>query len=137
MDALAHIFAISAGEISIEERLDYSGMAPLAIFGNGDAVATEAEVKLFKEAIDPDFTLSALHYAGPSGFFIESRAIRMAERERVSSLMNANTKNGRVSLVLQDVIAASLANYRVHMSDSSLEDACCGVAGDGNDGSAP
>ncbi|SIS59386.1 hypothetical protein SAMN05421759_101639 [Roseivivax lentus] len=135
MDAPAQIIVTAAGDIAIDETLDYPGTAPLSIFGNGNSVTTAADVTLFSASNGADLTLRALHFAGPGGWSIENRADADGSAGKGIFVDVRDDQTGLVSLVLHDVSVSGVANHGIHVSDCSLADECGGGSGGGGEGS--
>ncbi|RED17950.1 hypothetical protein [Pontivivens insulae] len=134
-DGISRIVIAVRDQIVIESTLDYTGTAPLAIFGNGQTVSTAQDVTLFAASNGADVTINALDFAGPGNWSIRNRADADGAAGKGIFVDVRDDQQGLVTLSLRDVTVSGVANHGIHVSDCSLADACGGGAGGDGEGS--
>lgn len=130
------IVVAAEGEIAIESPLEYTGTAPLYVFGQGQTVRAAGNHTLFASVNGGDLTIANLSFAGPGGFDMEARGDQDGPAGKGIFLDVAEDQQGLVSLVLKDVTVSGVANHGIHVSDCNLADDCGGGSGGAGEGSA-
>ncbi len=129
------IVVATEGDITIDSTLEYTGSAPLYVFGNGQTVNAAGNYTLFAATNGSGLTISDLTFAGPGGFTIENRGDLDGPAGKGIFVDVRDDQQGLVSLVLQDVTVRGVANHGIHVSDCNLADDCGGGGGGAGEGS--
>jgi hypothetical protein len=129
------IVVAAEGEIAIDSPLEYTGTAPLYVFGNGQTVRAAGNHDLFASVNGGDLTITDLTFAGPGGFDIENRGDTDGVAGKGIFLDVAEDQTGLVALVLKNVTVSGVANHGIHVSDCDLADDCGGGGGGAGGGS--
>jgi len=132
----SQIIVLADGDIEIGSTLDYTGLAPLTIIGNGQAIYTNEDVTLLAASNGANLTVHSLDFYGPGGWSITNRADTDGSAGKGIFVDVRDDQTGTVSLVLNDVVVAGVANHGIHVSDCSLADECGGGGGGAGEGSA-
>ena len=131
-----HIIIVQTrDDIEISAPLSYSGAGKLSIFGDGQTISTAQDHTLLEVLSGADLTLSQLNFEGPGDFSIENRGDGDGQAGKGIFVKVTPDQTGTVSLTLNDVRVADVANHGVHVSDCDLADDCGGGSGGAGGGS--
>ncbi|MEJ6393693.1 hypothetical protein V8J82_10525 [Gymnodinialimonas sp. 2305UL16-5] len=123
-------------QIEITETLSYASSDPLTLIGNGATITTDANITLLEALGTRSLEIRGMAFEGPGGFSIEARGDEDGAAGKGIFLDVAETAEGTVALMLDDVAVSGVANHGIHISDCTLADECGGGGGGAGEGSA-
>jgi len=133
-----HVIIVEApGDIGISSPLSYAGTAPLSIYGNGQTVMAAGNHNILEATQGADLTVNNMSFQGPGGYNIQNRGDTGGAAGGKAIFVDVrDDQTGLVSLTLNAVTVAGVANHGIHISDCSLADDCGGGGGGAGEGSA-
>ncbi|MEM1237538.1 MAG: hypothetical protein AAGI10_11245 [Pseudomonadota bacterium] len=125
-----------SGPVTTDQTLTYEGTEPLVVIGNGHTITMQANADIFAVTNGADLTMRGLTLRGTGGYSIENRGDADGSAGKGIFVQVPEAAIGTVSITLEDVTVADVANHGIHVSDCNLADACGSGGGGAGEGSA-
>jgi len=129
-DAPATILVTTHAIITSNSSLIYQGKAPLAIYGRGQTVSSDADATLLIVSAGANLAVRDVNFRGRGGFSINNQGSGKGIFVAVPK-----ERTGTVQLSLDKVTVSGVAYHGIHVSDCDLGDKCGAGRGGGGDGS--